>query len=207
MTISADLDVLALTRTSTAFAELHPEQTVDEAIDSLRSQDLRDRIVYLYVVDDDRRLHGVVSTRHLLTAARSDIVRTLMRTNVGTLPGTATLRDAANAFVTHGLLALPVVGSLGRMLGVVDVAALGVDTAAAADRRHADEVFQMLGMHASAAGQRSAAGERFRALAWTIAGGIVAATITAAHADLVAAVMALALFMPVALALSESIGM
>lgn len=202
---AVDLDDLVLRHLDASFAELHPHQTIERAIASIRSQALHDRIVYFYVIDDDRRLHGVISTRHLLMADPSERVASMMRADVVTLPVTATLRDAVDLFVAHGLLALPVVASTGRMQGVVDVAAIGADRAAVTHRRHANELFEMLGMHVS--GRRRGAGERFGALSWTIAGGLVAAAITAAHATLVSAVMALALFMPVALALSESIGM
>ena len=47
--------------------------TAQEAIDTVRSQgaDLVESILYLYVVDDQRRLRGVVPIRRLVSAPPS----------------------------------------------------------------------------------------------------------------------------------------
>ena len=50
------------------FARILVSQTVGEALDGLRRHPPQGRILYLYVVDDQGRLAGVVPTRRLLLA-------------------------------------------------------------------------------------------------------------------------------------------
>ena len=199
------LDELALAHSHSNFARLRASDTVADALASLRAQHIDSPVSYFYVVDDGQ-LRGVVSTRRLLTAASDVAVAGIMEDAATTLPAEATLRDAATLLVEHRLLAVPIVGRLGRLLGVLDIAALGIDIAKEIDGRRVDEVFQLLGVHL---GRGSSHGfrARFPALLWNVAGGLVAALIAGAHEHLLQTFTALALFMPVTLALSESIGM
>jgi Mg/Co/Ni transporter MgtE len=48
------------------YVPLRVDVTIGEALDSLRSQELGEKIVYFYVVDEDGRLEGIVPTRRLL---------------------------------------------------------------------------------------------------------------------------------------------
>lgn len=204
--VPGTLDELALHHARRGFAELRPEHTVEQALASIRSQTLDSAIVYFYVVDADRRLCGVVPTRRLLTAPPEAPIAELMTGASIALPMSATLRDAAATLVQHRLLAVPIVGQLGRMHGVIDAAALGIDISTGLTGQRLDELFQLIGVHitsASANGFRS----RFSSLLWNVGGGLIAAFVAGAHEELLTTVAALALFMPVTLALSESIGM
>ena len=60
------------------FTPLFAEQTVNEALESLRSQPLGERIIYFYVVDAKGKLAGVVPTRRLLMAAPETPVADIM---------------------------------------------------------------------------------------------------------------------------------
>jgi magnesium transporter len=64
------LDELALKYANPAFAALRCDETVAQALDSIRAQQLDSAILYFFVIDDERRLHGVVPTRRLLTCDR-----------------------------------------------------------------------------------------------------------------------------------------
>ena len=48
------------------FSRVYVDQTVGEALDSIRKQSLDGRVIYFYVLDDEDRLRGVVPTRRLL---------------------------------------------------------------------------------------------------------------------------------------------
>lgn len=199
------LDELALASASRTFAALAPGDTIGQALASLRSQALDSAIVYFYVVDDERRLRGVVPTRRLLMASPDATIASLMTDATVTLPPTATVREAAALLVKHRLLAVPIVGALGRIMGVVDAAALDVDVAADLSGRHVEEIFQTIGVRVAGDGPGSFRA-RFPPLLWNVFGGLLAAVIAGAHEHLLTAFTALALFMPVTLALSESIG-
>jgi magnesium transporter len=123
---AGSLDELALPHVHATFPELRADDTVEQALASVRSQPCDSPLVCFYVVDDDRRLHGLVSMRVLLGAERHTRISSLMSDAAITLPATATLRDAAALLAHHRLLVVPVVGCLGRMHGVIDAATLGV---------------------------------------------------------------------------------
>jgi magnesium transporter len=183
-------------------------QTVGEALEFLRSQQLGERIVYFFVVDAQGKLVGVVPTRRLLmTDARTPVANIMVR-EVVTLPTAATLRDASEMFLKHRLLALPVVDEAGHLHGVADVAMFTGELSDLAARQNAEDVFQLIGAHATqAASAWRGFLDRFPWLLCNIGGGLIAASIAGMYESLLDAVIVLALFIPVVLAVSESVAM
>jgi magnesium transporter len=161
--------------------------------------------VYFYVVDNDDRLHGIVPKRRLLAADPESALEAVMSTDLVTLPAAATVKDALDAFVTHRLLALPVVGCLGRLHGIVDVTVFSDEILHLIDRRLHDDVFQLLGLDLSRAA--GTASNRFPSLLWNIVAGLIAAFIVSRYEPLLNRVVVLAMFIPVVLILSERVGM
>ena len=189
------------------FCRVRRDATVAEALADLRVQQPQGRIIYFYVMDDADRLQGVVPTRRLLLSQPDAKIADLMVRDVVTLPSVATVRQACELFLAHRFLAFPVVHD-GRMVGIVDVElfAEGIDDLERT--KHQEDLFQLMGVHLSAAQQASpwvAFTSRFPWLLCNIAGGILAAVITSAFEPLLAKVVALALFVPVVLGLSESV--
>lgn len=96
-------------------------QTVGEALAWLRAHPPAGRILYLYVVDENERLCGVVPTRRLLLSAPEAPLADIMIRQLITLPARASVSDACEFFVQYRLLAFPVVDEERRLLGVVDI--------------------------------------------------------------------------------------
>jgi len=108
---------------SPRFARVRPDMTADEAISYLHKQ-ARERvetIYYVYVLDAQQRLVGVVSFRQLFEAPGSMTVRDLMQTEVVTVSEQMDQEDVGLLFARHSLLAIPVVDGDGHMKGVVTV--------------------------------------------------------------------------------------
>jgi magnesium transporter len=108
---------------SPRFARVRPDMTADEAISYLHKQ-ARERvetIYYVYVLDAQQRLVGVVSFRQLFEAPGSMKVRDLMQTEVVTVSEQLDQEDVGLLFAKHSLLAIPVVDADGHMKGVVTV--------------------------------------------------------------------------------------
>lgn len=183
-------------------------QTVGEALTFLRSQSLGERIVYFYVIDDDRRLVGVVPTRRLLMTDPRAPIASIMVADVISVPASATVRDASEILLRHKLLALPVLDAGRRLEGVADVTMFTGDLSTIAERRQADDVFQLIGAHVvrPATAWRGFV-DRFPWLLCNVAGGLIAALIAGLYEGLLEVVIALALFIPVVLAVSESVSM
>jgi magnesium transporter len=112
---------------SPRFARVRPDMTADEAISYLHKQareQARERvetIYYVYVLDAQQCLVGVVSFRQLFEASGSRKVRDLMQTEVVTVAEQMDQEDVGLLFARHSLLAIPVVDADGQMKGVVTV--------------------------------------------------------------------------------------
>ncbi len=187
-------------------AVLAPNQTIDEALRAIRAS-AASSIHYFYVVDADQTLVGVVPSRRLLAAEPDERVADIMVTHVEAIPDWATVLIASEYFATRRLLAFPVVNAQGRLVGVVDVS-LFTDEVIDLARRTYDDIFQLIGVHGTA--QRStwdAFRDRFPWLLCNIAGGLMAAFIASRFEHLLQDVVVLALFIPIVLALGESVSM
>jgi magnesium transporter len=105
------------------YARLRPDLSVDEAISYLRLQ-ARERletIYYVYVLDPEQHLLGVVSFRELFAAAPTKTVREIMHTDVVTVPVEMDQEAVSRVFAEHDLLAIPVVDAERRVKGIVTV--------------------------------------------------------------------------------------
>jgi len=108
---------------SPRFARLRPDMSVDEAISYLRRQ-TRERletIYYVYVLDAEQRLLGVVSFRDLFSAPPDKRVRDIMREDVVTIPEEMDQEQVSQIFAEHDFLAMPVVDRERRVKGIVTV--------------------------------------------------------------------------------------
>lgn len=116
------------------YARVRPEMTTDEAIGYLRRQS-RERvetIYYVYVLDAQQHLLGVVSLRELFSAPGDAQMRDLMHSDLVTITEETDQEEVSQLLAKHDLLAIPVVDHEGRMKGIVtfdDVADVVVEEA------------------------------------------------------------------------------
>jgi len=123
------------------FARIRPEMTVGEAIRYLRKQATSvETIYYVYVLDNDQKLRGVVSFRQLFQAAEDAVVRDIMVIEVVTVPEHLDQELVARLFQKYNVLALPVVDDGGKMVGIITF-----DDIADAIREEATEDIQKIG--------------------------------------------------------------
>jgi magnesium transporter len=105
------------------YARLRPEMSVDEAITYLRRQ-ARERletIYYVYVLDAEQRLLGVVSFRELFSAPPEKTVRDIMSKDVVTAPEEMDQEALSKLFAETDFLAIPVVDAARHVKGIVTV--------------------------------------------------------------------------------------
>lgn len=104
------------------FLDLRGQATVTEAIDQIRRTHLdRETVHMAYITDETRHLQGVLDVTELLFAPPDATLASLMRTEIITA---ATLDDretAAEKIAKYDLLALPIVDTEGRLVGIVTV--------------------------------------------------------------------------------------
>lgn len=105
---------------TTDYAWLPPNITAGEALERLRLQAPEsETIYYLFVLDDQRRLLGVLSLRDLILSARHILVRDLMEDQVVSVKVGDDPELVAKEMARYDLLAIPVIDEQGRMVGIV----------------------------------------------------------------------------------------
>lgn len=104
------------------YIAINHEQTIDEVMVQLREVGHdAETIYYLYVVNDENHLVGVLSLRDLLLAEKSDIVKDIMSTHVVSARIDQDQEDVAKIIQDYDLLAIPVLSHDSRMQGIVTV--------------------------------------------------------------------------------------
>jgi len=99
---------------------LHKEMTAEGAIAYLRAAAPEsENVYYLFVVDQDVRLVGVVSLRQLVVVPPWTRVEEIMDPRIIQVRADADQEEAARLMARYDLLALPVVDDAGRLLGLI----------------------------------------------------------------------------------------
>ena len=96
--------------------------TVDMAFEQIKRTAIDKETIYTsYVVDEGRRLIGLVDAKDLMIANRDDVIENIMHTNVISVNTLDNKEDVAKMFEKYDLIALPVVDKEGRLVGIVTV--------------------------------------------------------------------------------------
>ena len=105
---------------TTAYLSLTPGVTVEAAIARLKAHapDL-DIIDYIYVVDEEEVLQGVVSIRGLLTAHSHQPLSEIQAPRVVSVKPDEDQKEVVEAFAKYGFRALPVVDEGNHLMGVI----------------------------------------------------------------------------------------
>ena len=127
---------------TTEFVGVPATLTAAETIDRLRELEPdAETIYYVYVVDDDGRLVGVLSLRDLIVARPETRIAEVMIDEPVAVRALEPAESVAETIAHYNLLAVPVVDDEGRLVGIVTVDD-AIDTVApAAWRRRQPRVF------------------------------------------------------------------
>ena len=107
---------------TTELVRLQKEMTVGDALNHIRSVALHKETIYTcYVTDKTRHLNGVISALTLLTAPTDKTVGELMQPNVIAVQTSTDREEVARILEKYDFLALPVVDSENRLVGIVTV--------------------------------------------------------------------------------------
>nr|NGX58817.1 Magnesium transporter MgtE [Chlamydiota bacterium] len=190
---------------------LYPDQTIAQACDILRKREYKQKVTYLYVVDSENCLLGIVPTRHLIFEEGSKKIEEVMETNVVSLSFKANMKEAFALFSKKKLLAVPVVDQENHLLGVVEV----FQDNELWEKTHIQsqvqsDVFQFIGLSVEQAKIPTVWAEyRFRMpwLVCNIIAGLTCAVIGSIFTEVLDMIVIIAMFIPLVLTLSESIAM
>lgn len=105
---------------TTRYLAIRSNVSVGQALAFIRVNARRvETIYYIYVVDTLKRLQGVVSLKDLLFNDDSRRIDEVMTHKVVSVPEDADQEEVAKTLEAHDLVALPVVDSYNRLLGIV----------------------------------------------------------------------------------------
>ncbi|TCI63434.1 MULTISPECIES: magnesium transporter [unclassified Exiguobacterium] len=107
---------------TTEFIVLQADKTIGATLEELRDLGPEaETIYYLYVIDVDRRLVGVVSLRDLIVSPLDHLIADIMGRRVVSAHVMADQEDLARTVQKYDLLALPVIDSDDHLLGIITV--------------------------------------------------------------------------------------
>ena len=96
--------------------------SMPECIKQMRMQaEDMDEIYYVYVVDNDYRLRGVLPLKELITHPSVSKIKHVMEADPVSVKAETPIDDVALDFEKYDLVAMPVVDSIGRLLGRITV--------------------------------------------------------------------------------------
>jgi len=105
---------------TTEYASLPENLTVRDALDRLRQQAPdRETIYYIFIVDEDRHLHGVITLRQLILSRPTTLLAAIMRRDLVTVKVDESVDAASRELARFDLLALPVVDEQNRLVGII----------------------------------------------------------------------------------------
>src|SRR5436190_10108175 len=105
---------------TTDYATLLPDITVEEAINRLRQQATqKETIYYIYVTNEDRKLLGFVSLRHLILSKLTSLVRDIMQSDVVYVRVDLDKEEVARIVGKYDFIAIPVVDPDHRIVGII----------------------------------------------------------------------------------------
>ncbi len=102
-------------------AAIRRKWTVAETQDFLHSLEEPETLAYLYVVDRDDRLIGVLPLRDFVLAQPDALIESIMRTEIVSVPVTIDQEELAEMILRYDYVAMPVTDEHGRLLGIVTV--------------------------------------------------------------------------------------
>lgn len=188
------------------FVWINADQTVRQAVDKLKTYaGFSENIYYLYVINDEKKLVGVVSYRDLLIADLHEKIEDLMFNRVVAVHVDADQEEVAQTIERYDFIAVPVVNDENVLLGIITV-----DDAIDVMIKEATEDIEKL----SASGKdidfnTKAITASFRRLPWLILLlfiGLVSGSIISGFEDTLDQVVALIFFMPMIAGMTGNTG-
>ena len=180
----------------TELIEVNENLSMPDCLKEMRRQaEELDDIYYVYVVDDDRRLKGVLPLKKMVTHPAVSKIKHAMQTDPVSVHADTPIADVAIDFEKYDLVAMPVVDSIGRLVGQITV-----DDVMDEVREQSERDYQLAsGISSDVDADDSVFAQTKARLPWLligVLGGIVSSLILAGFEAQLAAVTALALFIP-----------
>ena len=96
--------------------------TVSECVEEIRRQaEDVEKVYAVYVVDDDQKLKGIVSLKRIVLARKNTKIENIFEDDIVYVETTRSAEEVAEIMQRYDLDAIPVVNTLGRLLGRITI--------------------------------------------------------------------------------------
>ena len=196
---------------TTEFVALNENVTAEEAINILREKaPSAETVYYVYVVDDDDVLVGVMSLRDLIVTPPNWTIGHIMHTRVKSVTDYTDQEEVASLVSRYDIMAVPVTDEEMHLVGIITVD----DILDVIEEEATEDVLRMAGSHEDELDEDDsffqkivkAVKARFPWLLLTLFGGFVSGMIMDNIEEDLAAVVALAYFIPLLMGLGGNVG-
>jgi len=124
---------------------LNENTNVSDAITAMQLEGDVESAFYLYVVDDENRLKGVVSLRQVLFSKPNTPLKNIMTTDVINVQTDTDQEEVARIVADYNLVAIPVTDSQMKLVGVVTVD----DIIDVIDQEATEDIYKMVSLDTS----------------------------------------------------------
>jgi len=194
---------------TTEFISLPADIPVEEAIARLREiAPEAETIYYVYVVDENNRLIGVISLRDLIASSDGTIIKNVMRHNVISVNAELDQEEVARVVSKYDLLAVPVIDDQSRLLGIITVD----DVIDVMEQEATEDIYRLAGaseiegMDLTKAPVSKVVRLRMPWLFISMAGGIMSGSVIGVFESTLEAIVMLAVFIPVLMDMGGNVG-
>ena len=107
---------------TTEYMDLKKDMTVSQAISKIRSTvENMENVYTCYVIDEVRKLEGVISLKELITSENDTPIQNLMNKNIINVHANDDQENVAEIIKKYNLIVLPVTDDENRLLGIITV--------------------------------------------------------------------------------------
>jgi len=104
------------------YVDLKKEMTVREALEHVRKTGIdSESIDICYVMDQNRKLEGIIPLRELVLSDENTVIEDIMETNIISVNTHMDQEEVGNLFRKYDLLAMPVVDNENRLVGIITI--------------------------------------------------------------------------------------
>ena len=194
---------------TTEYIALPENMHVEEAILRLREVAPEvETVYYIYVIDEENRLIGVLSLRELISAQDGSLLTDIMRTNVISVDVDVDQEEVARLVSRYDLLAIPVIDEKGSMRGIITVDDIldVVEEEATEDIYRFVGTSEVRGVDLVNATVLQVAAKRLPWLLVCLVGGLFSGSVIGAFETTLEAIVVLAFFIPVIMDMGGNVG-
>ena len=190
---------------TTEYISIRARNTVEKTLKFLQENTEEDTTYYLYVVDPQNILKGVVSLRDIVTSSFDTAMLDITNTNVKTVLYNEDQEEVAKKFQKYGFIMMPVVDEMDHLLGVIEF-----DDIIDIIQEESTEDINLLGGVNSEERLDSSVGESVKSrIPWLIVNlftAVMAASVVSFFEGTIAQVVTLATVMPIVTGMGGNAG-